>query len=73
MTKLSRLVSIGVLACAALAPALWTGAWADRAQRWGVVAGEMLALTIIVTAFTLRPRRRDSARAIRGAAKVKPK
>jgi hypothetical protein len=33
----------------------------------------MLALTIIVTAFTLRPRRRDSARAIRGAAKVKPK
>ena len=37
------------------------------------VVGEMLALTIIVTAFTLRPRRRGSARATHGAAKVKPK
>jgi hypothetical protein len=57
----------------ALAPALWTGAWAGRAQQWGLVAGEMVALTIIVTAFTLRPRRRERARAIHGAAKVKPK
>jgi hypothetical protein len=67
------LLALALSLCAALAPALWTGAWADRAQRWGLVAGEMLALTIIVTAFTLRPRRRDRARAIHAAAKVKPK
>lgn len=53
--------------CAALAPALWTGAWADRAQRWLLVFGVMLALTILVTAFTLRPRRRSVA-AARGSA-----
>jgi hypothetical protein len=46
---------------AALAPALWTGAWADRAQRWTFVFVELLMLTIIVTAFTLRPRRRTSS------------
>jgi hypothetical protein len=59
--------------CAALAPALWTGAWADRARRWGLVFGELLALTVIVTVFTLRPRRRDSALRVRGAVKIKPK
>jgi len=67
------LLALALSLCAALAPGLWTGAWADRAQRWGLVVGEMLALTIIVTAFTLRPRRRASARATHGAAKVKPK
>jgi hypothetical protein len=46
---------------AALAPALWTGAWADRAQRWTFIFVELLMLTIIVTAFTLRPRRRTSS------------
>jgi len=60
--------------CAGLAPALWTGAWLDRAQRWGMVFGELLALTVIVTGITLRPRRREStARAVQGAAKIKPK
>jgi len=46
---------------AALAPALWTGAWADRVQRWTFVFVELLMLTIIVTVFTLRPRRRASS------------
>ena len=58
--------------CAALAPALWTGAWTDRAERWILLFGELLALTIAVTAFTLRPRRRASAsaREARGAGKA---
>ena len=54
---ISTVLSLG----AALAPALWTGAWADRAQRWTFVFVELLMLTIIVTAFTLRPRRRTSS------------
>lgn len=68
------LVGIAFSLAAALAPALWTGAWAERAQRWALVLGELLALTIVVTAFTLRPRRRDPAhpRRVRDAVKVKP-
>jgi hypothetical protein len=60
---------------AALAPALSTGAWADRAQRWGLVLGELLVLTTAATAFTLRPRRHVWAllRGARGAVKAKPK
>jgi hypothetical protein len=54
---ISTVLSLG----AALAPALWTGAWADRAQRWTFIFVELLMLTIIVTAFTLRPRRRTSS------------
>ena len=54
---ISTVLSLG----AALAPALWTGAWADRAQRWTFIFVELLMLTIIVTAFTLRPRRRKSS------------
>ena len=46
---------------AALAPALWTGGWADRGQRWTFVFGELLALTIMVAGFTVRPRRRTSS------------
>ena len=45
---------------AAMAPALWTGAWADRAQRWAIVFGELVALTAVVAAVTVRPRRRRS-------------
>ena len=57
---------------AALAPALWTGAWADRAQRWTFVFIELLTLTIIVTALTLRPRRRRaSAPGTAGRVKLK--
>jgi hypothetical protein len=68
------LVAIALSLAAALAPALWTGAWAERAQRWGLVGGELLVLTIVVTAFTLRPRRRDRAhpRRVREPIKVKP-
>jgi hypothetical protein len=64
-------LSLGV----ALAPALWTGAWADRAWRWGLVFGELAALTTAVTAWTLGSRRRTAGllRAIRGAGKVKPR
>lgn len=68
-------VGLTLSLCAALAPALWTGTWADRAQRWGLILGELLALTIAVTAFTLRPRRRVWARlrAVRGALRTRPK
>jgi hypothetical protein len=68
-------VGLTLSLCAALAPALWTGAWADRGQRWGLILGELLALTIAVTAFTLRPRRRVWARlrAARGAVRTRPK
>jgi hypothetical protein len=68
-------VGLALSLCAALAPALSTGAWADRAQRWGLVLGELLVLTIAATAFTLRPRRRVWAllRGARGAVKAKPK
>jgi hypothetical protein len=67
------LMGIALSLGAALAPALWTGAWADRAQRWGVVFGEVLILTIVV-AVMVRPRRRDDApaAAVRGAARVEP-
>jgi hypothetical protein len=36
--------------------------------------GELLALTVVVTAFTIRPRRRDSpVPRVAGPVKVKPK
>ena len=57
----------------ALAPALWTGAWAERALAWSIVAGELLALTAIVTFFTLRPRRRALPGEITGPVEIKPK
>ena len=41
-------VGIGLSVVAALAPALWTGAWAERAQRWAIVAAEFLVLTTAV-------------------------
>ena len=69
------LLLIALSLCAGLAPALWTGAWADRARQWSMVFGELLALTVIVTAFTLRPQRREpaAARGARRSVKVKPK
>jgi hypothetical protein len=64
-------LSLGV----ALAPALWTRAWADRAQRWALVVGVLLVLTGAVTALTLRSRRQTAAlvRGIRGAGKAGPR
>ena len=67
------LLVIALSLCAGLAPALWTGAWVERAQRWGTVFGELLALTVVVTVVTLRPPRRESARGAQGVAKAKPK
>ena len=67
------LLVIALSLCAGLAPALWTGAWLERAQRWGTVFGELLALTVVVTVVTLRPRRRESVRGAQGVAKAKPK
>jgi hypothetical protein len=46
----------------ALAPAFWTGAWADRALRWALVLGELLVLTIVVIAVTRVPRPRSRRR-----------
>ena len=42
---------------------------------WSMVFCELLALTVIVTAFTLRPRPREPAvaRGVHSSAKVKPK
>src|SRR5215468_5624887 len=59
--------------CAGLAPALWTGAWLSRAEQWVTVFGEVLALTVVVTAVTLRPRRRQADHGVQGVAKVRPK
>lgn len=67
------LLAITLSFCSALAPALWTGAWAQRALAWSIVAGELLALTAIVTLFTLRPRRRALPREITGPVEIKPK
>ena len=68
------LLVIALSLCAGLAPALWTGAWVDRAQHWGMVFCELLALTVIVTGITLRPLRRESTgRGVQGAAKIKSK
>jgi hypothetical protein len=69
------LLGIALSLCAALAPALWTGAWLDRAGRWGSVFCELLVLTIVVTAFTLRPGQRSAAhsRGVESSAKAKSK
>ena len=67
------LLMIALSLCAGLAPALWTGVWLPRAERWVMVFCELLALTVVVTAVTLRPRRREADRGVQGAAKVKPK
>ena len=64
------LVGLALSLCAGLGPALWTGAWAERAWQWGIVFAELLALTVIVTAVTLRP---PALRRRQGAAKVKHK
>ena len=54
-------LAIGLSFAAALGPALWTEAWADRAQRWGLVFAELLALTMATIAATRVPwRRRDT-------------
>jgi hypothetical protein len=56
------LIAIALSFAAALAPALWTGAWADRALRWALVFAELLVLTIVVIAVTRVPRRRSRRR-----------
>jgi len=56
---------------ATLAPALWTGGWVDRAQRWGLVFAELLALTMVAIAITCRvPRYRDAPFPV--AERIKP-
>ena len=67
------LLAITLSLGSALAPALWTGAWAERALAWSIVAGELLVLTAVVTLFTLRPRRRALPREITGPVEIKPK
>jgi hypothetical protein len=68
-------MGVALSLCVALAPALWTGAWGNRARRWALIFGELLALTAAVTALTLRSRRQTAAlwRGIRGAVKVRPR
>ena len=56
------LIAIALSFAAALAPALWTGAWADRALRWALAFAELLVLTIVVIAVTRVPRRRSRRR-----------
>ena len=56
---------------ATLAIALWTGGWVDRAQRWGLVFAELLALTMVAIAITCRvPRYRDAPFPV--AERIKP-
>ena len=56
------LMAIALSLAAALAPALWTGAWAERAQRWSLVFVELLALTIVAIVVTHVLRRRGPRR-----------
>jgi hypothetical protein len=58
---------------AALAPAIWTGEWAPRARSWGLVFCELLALTMVVTVCTFRPRRRQAAGSHAPASRAKLK
>jgi len=58
---------------AALAPAIWTGAWAHRFRSWGLVFCELLALTMVVTVCTVRPRRREPAGSHAPASRAKLK
>ena len=53
-------MGIALSMTAGLAPCLWTGAWADRVQRWGLVFGEFLVLTSVVIVITVLLRRRES-------------
>jgi|SRR5262249_7991250 len=60
------LTAIAASLAVALAPALWTGAWADRAQGWGLVFTELLMLTTLSVAITqVRWRRRRAVRQVR--------
>jgi hypothetical protein len=56
------LMALALSLAAALAPALWTGGWVDRAQRWGLVFAELLVLTTVAIAITRVPRRRRARR-----------
>jgi len=55
------LMAVALSVVAALAPALWSGGWGDRAYRWAVVFGELVGLTALVMVITLRPRRGGKA------------
>lgn len=52
------LMAITLSLAAALAPALWTGAWAERAGRWSLIFAEQLALTAVAITIMHVPRRR---------------
>jgi hypothetical protein len=56
------LMMIALSLAAALAPALWTGAWMGRAERWILVFVELLALTIVAVAGARVSWRRGSRR-----------
>ena len=56
------LMALALSLAAALAPALWTGGWVGRAQRWGLVFAELLVLTTVAIAITRVPRRRRARR-----------
>lgn len=64
-------MGVALSLAAALAPAVWTGEWAHRARSWGLVFVEMLVLTVVVTACTMRPRRRHPASPHGSAARTK--
>jgi hypothetical protein len=65
------LMAIALSLAAALAPALWTGAWSNRALRWSLVFAELLALTMVTIAVThCVSRQRDTA--LPGAEGTKP-
>ena len=65
------LMAIALSLVAALAPALWTGAWRDRGLHWALVFAELLILTLIVIGIRRRlPRHRDAALPV--AKSIKP-
>jgi len=65
------LMAIALSLVAALAPALWTGAWVGRGLCWGLVFSELLILTMVVIVIRRRvPRHRDAA--LPAAKSIKP-
>jgi hypothetical protein len=65
------LMAIALSLVAALAPALWTGAWVDRGLHWALVVAELLILTLIVIGIRRRLPRRHGA-ALPVAKSIKP-
>jgi len=65
------LMAIALSLGTALAPALWTGAWVDRFQGWGLVFIELFGLTMVAIVIARMSRRRDARHPV--GERIRPK